>query len=380
MRFIHTSDWQLGMTRHYLAGEAQTRFTADRVDTVRGIGSLAAEVGAGFIVVAGDVFDHHNLSDQDLLRALGAMAEVPVPIYLVPGNHDPLTPGSLWESARFTGSCPDHVHLVTDSTPVPVEEGVEIVAAPWRTKSPDHDPVAPALDGLVADGTVRIVVGHGMLDELDPDRTSLDTVHRAPLEEALAAGTIHYVALGDRHIQWPAPADADPGARIRYSGTHESTDFAEPGRGTVWEVELSADDLAVTSHEVGTWRHLDVAADLSGPEDVDDLADRLEALPLKEKVIVRTALTGTLGLGEAARLDDLLESMRLSFAALFAWQRHTDLAVLPDDDDFSEVAVGGYVSDAVAELAAQARGGGVQAEESSDALRLLYRLAGGARR
>ena len=33
IRFLHTSDWQLGMTRHYLEGEAQSRYTGDRVET-----------------------------------------------------------------------------------------------------------------------------------------------------------------------------------------------------------------------------------------------------------------------------------------------------------------------------------------------------------
>ena len=27
-KFVHTGDWQLGMTRHFLSDEAQARFTA----------------------------------------------------------------------------------------------------------------------------------------------------------------------------------------------------------------------------------------------------------------------------------------------------------------------------------------------------------------
>ena len=32
MRFLHTADWQLGMTRHFLAGDAQPRYSAARRD------------------------------------------------------------------------------------------------------------------------------------------------------------------------------------------------------------------------------------------------------------------------------------------------------------------------------------------------------------
>ena len=38
VRFVHTSDWQLGMTRHFLEGEAQARYTAARIDAIRSIG------------------------------------------------------------------------------------------------------------------------------------------------------------------------------------------------------------------------------------------------------------------------------------------------------------------------------------------------------
>ena len=36
MRFIHTADWQLGMTRYFLNGEAQPRYSAARRDAVAG--------------------------------------------------------------------------------------------------------------------------------------------------------------------------------------------------------------------------------------------------------------------------------------------------------------------------------------------------------
>lgn len=52
MRFLHTADWQLGMTRHFLAGDAQPRYSAARRDAVAGLKALAADVGAEFVVVA----------------------------------------------------------------------------------------------------------------------------------------------------------------------------------------------------------------------------------------------------------------------------------------------------------------------------------------
>lgn len=103
IRFLHTSDWQLGMTRHYLEGEAQSRYTGDRVETIRRIGELARARGCAFVVVAGDVFEHANLSRRDVGRALDAMGSVGLPVYLLPGNHD--------SREQMRASFPQHHYL-----------------------------------------------------------------------------------------------------------------------------------------------------------------------------------------------------------------------------------------------------------------------------
>ncbi|MGQ1798852.1 metallophosphoesterase family protein [Kocuria oceani] len=375
-RFLHTSDWQLGMTRHYLEGEAQSRYTGDRVETIRRIGELARERGCAFVVVAGDVFEHANLSRRDVGRALDAMGAVQLPVYLLPGNHDPLGPGSIYAQDAFRQLAPDNVVLLDGVGPWPAAEGVELVAAPWRSKRPDTDPVAPALEGLAADGTLRIVVGHGMLDELDPDRTSLTTVRRAPLDEALARGAIHYVALGDRHIRWPE----DGRGAVHYSGTHESTSFREHGRGQVLEVALDDAGAQITAHEVGRWEHRRLQRRLDGAEDVDALRAELAALTPKERIILQTVFTGTLSLSASAALEDLLAQQAEVFASLNAWERHTDLVVVPDEHEFEDLDVGGYAADAVVELRGMAASDAEDAPAAGDALRLLYRLVGGATR
>lgn len=412
VRFLHTSDWQLGMTRHYLAGEAQPRFTADRVDTVRALLDVARERGCAFVVVAGDVFDHANLSAQDMGRALEAM-RCELPVILLPGNHDPLGTGSLWDSPAVRQGLPDNVVLLRSTDPVDVADGVQVVGAPWRTRKPDADPVAPALEGLEADGTVRVLVGHGMLEELEPDASSPVVVRRAGLDAALADGRIHYVALGDRHIRWPQ----DGHGAIHYSGAHETTSFREPGRGVVLEVQIDSQapagsQVAVHEHQVGRWRHVVIEHQLDGPEDLSALAAQLDEHTPKERTMVKTALSGALTVGQAAQLDELLEAQTARFASLEAWNRHTDLVILPSQDELQELSLGGFAQQSLEALREMARPperdrtAGEHAEPApdielseqaeqeemlaepapppehetaQDALRLLVRLSGGQR-
>ena len=127
--FIHTSDFQLGMTRWFLKGEAQGRFNDDREAAIMRLGELAEDTGADFIVVAGDVFEHNSLSREILARATEMFKRLPVPVYVLPGNHDPLVADSV-----FYKTSADNVHVIADSQPIEVAPGVELVGAPYLSK------------------------------------------------------------------------------------------------------------------------------------------------------------------------------------------------------------------------------------------------------
>jgi Icc protein len=75
-------------TRAFLSQVAAARYSQARIDAIRALGQLAAQHHAQFMVVAGDVFESNQLSAQTLSRALDALNSVPVPVFLLPGNHD----------------------------------------------------------------------------------------------------------------------------------------------------------------------------------------------------------------------------------------------------------------------------------------------------
>ena len=72
-----------------------------------------------------------------------------------------------------------------------------------------------------------------------------------------------------------------------------------------------------------------------------------------------------------ARLDDVLEQESDRFAALFPWDRHTELVLLPDRIELDDLGLSGFARTAAEQLA-EREGDPVAAA----ALALLYRLAG----
>lgn len=352
--FVHTGDWQLGMTRRWLRGEAQARFADARLEAVRSIGAVARREGADFVVVAGDVFEANQLSGQTVGRALEALREVPVPVYLLPGNHDPLEALSIYRSRQFVRDCPDHVHVLDETGPHQVSDGVELLAGPWESKHPDADPLTAALDAAgSADGTLRILVGHGIVDVLDPDRDNRAAIATAPLETALEQGRIHYVALGDRHSR---TCVGESGA-IWYAGSPEVTDPREQAPGDVLVVRLEAGSDAaarvvpqVEPHRVGTWDFRVISRELTGAADVAALDRELAALGRKDRTVVKLALRGALTVPEHAELERVKQRHAQVLAALHDWERHTRVRVTAGSDDLTALGLSGFVAAAAEEM------------------------------
>jgi DNA repair exonuclease SbcCD nuclease subunit len=380
MKFLHSADWQLGMTRHFLDSEAQSRFSAARRDAVAALGRLARETGAEFVVVAGDVFDANQLAPRVVSQSLEAMRDIGVPVYLLPGNHDPLDASSVYTSALFTRECPDNVMVLDRAGVWEMRPGVQILAAPWRSKKPTADLTAEVLADLPADGTARILLAHGAVDVLDPDRENPAQISMAGLEAALDSGAVHYVALGDKHSRTRV---GDSG-RVWYSGSPEVTnyDHREADSGHVLVVDIDLEDPAhpvgVESRTVGTWRFLTLHHEVNNSRDIADLDVNLDQLTAKDRTAVQLGLVGTLTVTDRAALDTCLDRHSRLFAFLGTWDRHTDIAVMPADDEFDDLGIGGFAADAVAELMEAARSDGDQAQTARGALALLLRLKEGS--
>ena len=370
VRFLHTSDWQLGMTRRFLTPEAQSRFTDARIQAIRTIGSLAQQRDAQFVVVAGDVFESNMVDRQLVLRTLEALREAVVTFYLLPGNHDPLDGGSVFRSNVFRNNQPSNVVVLEGETVEP-SAGTWLVPAPWRSKKQTSDPIAAALEVAGQLTGTRIIVGHGGSDAYAPDPDRVDLIRTANAEAAIASGAVHYIALGDRHSRTAIGSTG----RIWYSGAPEPTEYRETDPGLVLDVLLDGDQIEVTPVKVASWRFAestDVAIDSAA--DIVRLRTWLDGLPAKERTILNLGFTGTVSMAVAAELDETVEHYRPMFGAIERRSGDSDLVVIPSESDFSSLGLSGFAARAAEELGQQAAQPSPQSREARDALALLHRL------
>jgi len=360
------------MTHHYLSEDnAQPQFTQARFEVIRALGRVAREEGCEAVVACGDVFESNQVDRRTVVRALDALAAVSVPVFLLPGNHDPLGAGSIYRSRAFLDHRPDHVTVVESEEPITLRPGLELVGAPWRSKRPLRDLVGSLARDLppCPPGLLRICLGHGSVAELSGAHADPAQIDVAAVERAINEGRIHYLALGDRH----STASVGTSGRIWYAGTPEATDYDEVDPGNVLVVELGAHGTKVVPHRVGRWRFaLGERVDLASVEDVAALEEWLAGLDAKDRTILRLRLRGQLSLRQRAQLDEALRHARELLAAVEV--RDAELVTLPDDNDFHELELAGFARAGVEALQAAAQVGGDAGARAQDALALLLRL------
>ena len=223
-----------------------------------------------------------------------------------------------------------------------------------------------------------MLVAHGGVDILDPDRDKPSLIRLARLDDALASGAVHYVALGDKH----SLTRVGGSGRVWYSGSPEVTNFddveSDPGHVLVVDIDESDPRRAVTveSRQVGHWRFVTMHRQVDTGRDIADLDMNLDLMTEKDRTVVRLALTGSLTVTDRAALDACLDRYARLFAWLGLWERHTELVVMPADGEFTDLGIGGFAAAAVEELVATAREGDAEsAVDAQAALALLLRLA-----
>lgn len=296
IRFIHTADWQLGL-RPRGAQTVAAALRQARLETVSAIGRLAAARTVDFVIVAGDVFEDNQVGAAVVHETLARLEQYPCPVYLLPGNHDPLTPGSVYLRPAFQ-QAPTNVRVLREPVPVPLA-GAVLLPSPTVHKQSAVDPTRLLADQPTEPGRCRLGVAHGSLrieGKYQPDDApiALDAAARARLD---------YLALGHWHRWYRHDA------RLGYPGTPEPTAFEETESGQVAVVTIAeaGAEPQVEAVSVGqlTWYQRDLDLTLSPAEVLARCRAEITALPAPKQTLWRLRLSGRLGVTDSGVLTDL---------------------------------------------------------------------------
>jgi len=365
MRFLHTADWQIGMKAAH-AGAAGELVRRARLDSAKRVVAAARERGAEFILAAGDTFEHNAVPRADVQRVADMLGAFPGPVFVIPGNHDPLVPGSVWEFGAWAGH--ENIRILGEAVPVEIPGGL-LFPCPATSRHSLADPTAwiPSRSGE----EIRIGLAHGTLALPHIDEHGFPI----PLDAAVTRG-LDYLALG----HWHSTLITEDG-RTAYSGTHETTRFGERDSGNVLLVTVEAGarpDLETIDTGGLRWLEPGGGREIRSLEDLVDLAEECRKLPEPGETLLRIHLRGVMPPGATEVLDDLDALLDARFP--FVDMDRDGLAPSPADSGWVDALPGDSVAAAVARrLLAMADStgdrAGTQPAAAAEALQLLFRLA-----
>lgn len=370
MKFLHTADWQVGMKAQHV-GAAGERVRQARLDTARKVVEAAREEGVEFVLVAGDTFEDNGVDRVLVQKVADILAGAGVPVYVIPGNHDPLVPGSVWEHPAWNSA--GNLVVLREPKPVDIPGGI-LFPCPVLEKRSGMDPTAWIQRG--DDDVIRIALAHGTVEGVPVDE--LD--YPIPRNAASRSG-LDYVALGHWHSVAEYP-DGDGAVRMAYSGTHEPTKFGERDSGNILIVDISGPGVPpeVRAVPTGRLRWLQLEHELRESGDLARVRKGIEDVKDGGEVLLELGLGGLIG---AADREELLRLRELT-QARFLYHRIDDSRVRPSPDDpaWIEALPPGVLRDAATRMQELAspdfqgdRPEGASPEVAGRALMELYAIA-----
>ena len=184
------------------------------------------------VLAAGDLFDAPDPGDAwwgPLLEKLQARDWTERPLFLLPGNHDPLVVRSVWHpDHEFRRSLPEGVHVVDRDDfehPLGADGCGVLYARPCRSRQESRDLALTLPAREEGDDRIRVGMVHGSTFEMPDFQTNFPIAKDAAVQRGL-----DYLAIGDTHAFKVYPPQSSPTV---YPSAPEPCTFGERGAGYV---------------------------------------------------------------------------------------------------------------------------------------------------
>lgn len=301
LKLLHTADWHLGKRFRSFPESDEMRLTRARLDVLDKILKAAEQRAVDAVLCAGDLFDNAHPDREwwePVAQKLSAWT-ARIPVFLLPGNHDPLEPTSVYDPKHpFRRALPTWVHVVDDDQfTYALNETAVLHARPCRSAAGQDDP-AMALPGREpGDTRIRIGMVHGSTFDYVDCQTNFPIA-----KEAAALRGFDYLAIGDTHGFREVPPGAKP--PVVYPGAPEPTAFDERDAGNVVAVFVSRSRrVTLTPERVAYWTWQERKA--TSLAELRDL--RTEQLG---RAVVRLTLEARLSASEMEEAEAILRDLK----------------------------------------------------------------------
>jgi DNA repair exonuclease SbcCD nuclease subunit len=202
---VHSSDLHVDDDPH------QGPYGDDGTTGLRVVLEAARVAQADYVLLVGDIFDSNRQPPDLIAQCVAMLREFPRPVVVLPGNHDPLTPDSVWRRGGLDKL--DHVAIIGLTHEQAIhfpEHDLEM----WGHPHFDYSNMVPLREPRPRSARWHITLAHGHYEDdgVEPLRPSW-LISNAEIEATRA----DYLALG----HWNRAAAVGTGTTVPayYSGS-----------------------------------------------------------------------------------------------------------------------------------------------------------------
>jgi len=284
VKFLHTADWHLGK-KYVKLGEKAEEARKIRIKSAENLLENAKSKNVDFVIISGDLFDNNDVDRNLTYKVTKILAKInPTPIYILPGNHDPLTLDSLyldpvWDSVQ-------NVEILKDYSPLELPDiNVTLYPCPLKQKRSNNDPTE---DIKVLDESISIGIAHGNVEIVEDGNFPINP------QRAEKSG-LDYLALGDWH-SFNGYKCSDGIVRTVYPGTPETTNFKEKSSGTAAIVAIDShkSDPNIQKLDTGLLKWMTIPKNVHGIQDIQIMENELKNFSNPNHHVLKFSLKGTL--------------------------------------------------------------------------------------
>lgn len=196
----HSSDLHIG----FLGPRVESN-----VEVLESVLATAAANAADLLLLAGDIFDHNRVPLAVLDAVQRRLADYGRPVVILPGNHDPITPDSVYRRGGIADPANVHVFGVTEGERA---EFADFDLDIWGRPHADFGNMVPLEGAPTRNRRYQVAVAHGHWHTGEHDSHRSWIIH----DHEIAALDADYLALG----HWDRPVRVGDGTvPAYYSGS-----------------------------------------------------------------------------------------------------------------------------------------------------------------
>ena len=280
LRLLHAADLHLDSAFESLSPEDAAARRAGQRDILFRLADAAETLKVDAVLLCGDVFngiDAERETERAFCRATGALH---CPVLVAPGNHDPYTPYSFWETTHL----PENVYVFTNAN----IECVELLGVRARFWGAGFQNAfcRPLLHGFAAPKKRHdmpdVMVLHG-------DVTQSESAYNSISREDLVKCGMDYVALGHIHARSPLCRAGE--VTYAYPGCTEGRGYDETGEKGALFVTISDSGVETQFIPLGGVRYELRQLDVGGKDPAREISTALADLTKRDccRVVLKGA-------------------------------------------------------------------------------------------